>query len=125
MQRKAGNQQLCGRRHCSNQFRAPKSHFLLGRYQTPGRVNLASEAPIKIGFCERLKTDRPCRIVAGPALTPGQLRLATVRAAFGACSFDLDRTLNGRHWHEAERAEIEAGEFTDTYAERVQLCRAA
>ena len=60
------------------------------------------------------KPGRAYRVVAGPALTPEQLRLATLGAAFGNCPFALDRKLNRKHSLEAERAEIEAnGTFTE------------
>ena len=52
--------------------------------------------------------------MAGPALSPEQLRLVTLGTAFGACPFELDRRLNRKYFEAAERAEIEAnGDFAE------------
>jgi hypothetical protein len=97
MERKPSSQKTCRRRHCSTQFRELKRHHLLGRYHAPARVNLASGTPISIGS-DGGDQGRPTpRIVAG-SLTPDQLRLATVGAAFGSCPFEADRKNNRKHW---------------------------
>jgi hypothetical protein len=114
MERKTGNKRLCGRRHCCSKFRELKRHHLLGRYQAPRRVNSASGTPIKIGVCEGSQKRPTYRIVSG-SLTPEQLRLATIGAAFGACPLDSDRKLSRKHFLEAERKETEAnGDYEDT-----------
>jgi hypothetical protein len=114
MERKSGTQKVCPRRRCSAQFRELKRHHLLGRYYARSGVSLASRTPISIGSDDGDQGRPTSRIVAG-SLTPDQLRLATIGAAFGACPFKLDRKLNRKHWLEAERAEIErSGYFEDT-----------
>jgi hypothetical protein len=91
-------------------FENLKRHHLLGRHQAPVRVNLASRTPIKQGVGGGGQGRPTYRIVAG-SLTPLQLRLATIGAAFGNCPFQHDRKLNRKHWDAAERAPIEAGGY--------------
>ena len=113
MTRTTGNQRLCGRRKCRNDFEALKAHFALGRYQAPSGGNLAQKTPDFIGPKQPLNPDRPWRVVAGPALGDAELRLATVARVFGirrrwrvlggrqSC-----RTLGGRWPSEAPHASL-------------------
>jgi hypothetical protein len=80
MERKTGNQRLCGRRKCKNAFRASD---WLGRYfegsKGVGRAGVILDArnPIKPGTSLPLEPTIRWRIW-GPKLTDQQLRLATL-----------------------------------------------
>ncbi|MGY3608350.1 MULTISPECIES: hypothetical protein [unclassified Bradyrhizobium] len=124
MKRNAGNQVVCSRPVCRTEFQSLKRHGVLGSFAGPKTAQVgrgsaqhrsASGITENTEGRERVESDRPCRIAAGSALTPVQLRLITVGAAFGNCPFEQDRKLNRRHWLDTERNEIEAGGyFEDT-----------
>jgi hypothetical protein len=109
MERKSSTQKVCHRRHCSAQFRELKRHHLLGRHYARPGVSLASRTPISIGSDGGDQGRPNPRIVAG-SLTPDQVRLATVGAAYGNCPFKLDRDLNRKYWQAAIDAN---GHFTE------------
>jgi hypothetical protein len=106
--RKSGRGLACNHPKCRSELAAKKRYETMGRLLPTSRKKLGSVTPIKQALSEASEGRRTHRIVAG-SLTPVQLRLATIGAAFGNCPLDLDRKLNRRHWLEAERAEIEAG----------------
>ena len=117
MKRNAGHQLVCSRPACKIEFRTLKRHGVLGGFYGPktsighlptGRVGMASADPIKQGVYEAGKTDRPCRIVAGPPLTRVQIRLVTVGATSRNCPFEQDRNLNSRRELKA------SGSFVDS-----------
>ncbi|WP_370143784.1 hypothetical protein [Bradyrhizobium sp. USDA 328] len=92
---------------------AKKRYGTLGRLLPTSRKKFGSGTPIKQALSEAPDGRPTCRIVAG-SVSPEQLRLATIGAAFGSCAFMQDRRLNKRHRLADERAEIEAnGEFDE------------
>ena len=114
MERKTGTQKTCGRRKCGNEYQSLKAHSMLGRYHPGPTLRSGSANPIEIGVPERVKGDRPCRIVAGQ-LTPDQLLLVTAGTGGPDCPFKFDSTLNRKHWIQPARTEITpSGDFADS-----------
>jgi hypothetical protein len=66
MERKTGNQRICDRRKCRNEFATLKAHNVLGRYIVPAAPVLTPETSISIGSAEAPNTGRAWRLVAGP-----------------------------------------------------------
>jgi hypothetical protein len=81
MDRTAGHQKLCGSATCRREYRAMVAHHIGGKFdeRPQGTFDGGSPSanPIKQGVCGPEKADRPWRQVAGPALSPVELRLAT------------------------------------------------
>ena len=73
----------------------PEAGFLLGRYHCSSHVLDASRNPTKPGTFSRLKTDRPWRQVAGPAV---DVRLAAIGADD---ELKQAHRANRRHWVKA------------------------
>jgi hypothetical protein len=119
MKRNAGHQLVCSRPACKIEFRTLKRHGVLGgfygsktavgHHPSPNVVRPSAD-PAKIGVSEDARAPREVRQVAGPRLSPEQLRLAILGSPL-----EQDRKLNRRHHLDAERVEIEsAGCFEDT-----------
>jgi|SRR6516225_3144491 hypothetical protein len=75
MERRTEHQLVCGKRRCRNGLQARSD---LGRYHASSEAIHPLKTPIKPGIKTSHEGDRPWRIVAGPELTPSQLRAATV-----------------------------------------------
>jgi hypothetical protein len=81
MERKTENQRLCGRRKCRLEFAALQRHGMLGRWGSSPDGKADERKSITTGFSEPVSSGPRWRQIAGPALSPEQLRLATVGAA--------------------------------------------
>lgn len=68
--RKTGNQYLCGRRQCRNEFRRNPTPFLSGRYIATDLRQSDSKTPTISKPKTTIRTDRAWRVVAGP-IPPG------------------------------------------------------
>jgi hypothetical protein len=80
MARKTENQRLCGRSKCRAEYEALQRHEMLGRYHVSAKATSDSKNPLNTGTFSPVSSGPAYRIVAGPALTPEQLRLAAVGA---------------------------------------------
>jgi hypothetical protein len=72
---------ICSRPKCRTEYAALKRHETLGMWAGSSHAQGRSANPIKQGVCEADKAAPAYHIVAGPALTAEQLRLATVGAS--------------------------------------------
>jgi hypothetical protein len=77
LQRRNKTQRVCRKARCRNAWRA-RAGF--GRYSPSNSVSLASKTPVFIGSKPPLKPDRAWRQIAGPKLSPSQLRCSLVGA---------------------------------------------
>jgi hypothetical protein len=97
------DRRFCRRPSCRSQYRRNPILFNFDKPKTDrttGPADLSLKSPIKSGTFGGLETDRTWRIVAGPELTPEQLRLAI--------GTDYDRQVlrenfraNAKHWNAA------------------------
>lgn len=81
LERKAGNQRMCGRRKCRaeiRQFPAVYAPFEGHKLPPIGKRKADARNPIKSGLKTGSKGDRPRRLVAGPPSSPTSFRLATL-----------------------------------------------
>jgi hypothetical protein len=115
MERKTGNQLVCGKRKCRNALQAGSD---FGRYHASSAAKLAQEVPDSIGSATALKPDRAWRIVAGPNLDAISFRFATVpdgpNGQGKGGEYERNEAKNKAAIKSANEAEIEAnGNFAD------------
>jgi hypothetical protein len=99
MERKTGNQLVCGKRKCRNALQADMS---FGRYHASSAAKLMQKVADSIDSKRSLKTDRPWFIVAGPELSPTSLCFATLPS--DDATADRVSRVNRGYWKEACRA---------------------
>jgi hypothetical protein len=92
LERKAGNQLICGRRRCRSALQGVKPSAAT---HTPSNVKLTSETPYFIDPKQPLKPERGWSIVAGSEMTRSQLHFAIVGARATIDDVDL---VNVAHW---------------------------
>jgi hypothetical protein len=80
MERKREDQTTCGQSKCKSALGRDRAHFYGKWSQTPQALQLGVGNPIESGIKTAHKTDRPWRLVAGPAMGSATLRLVTVGA---------------------------------------------
>jgi hypothetical protein len=100
--KKSGRGACCSRPRCRSELAAKKRYGTMGRLYPTGRAKLGSADPAKIGVSEDARATRGVRQVAGPPLSPKDLRLATL-----GNPFDLDRKLSRRHEADGHFEDIE------------------
>jgi hypothetical protein len=99
MERKTGNQLVCGKRKCRNALQADIS---FGRYHASSTAKLMQKVPDSIDSKRSLKADGPWFIVAGPELGPTSFRFATL--PLDDATADRVSRVNRAYWKEARRA---------------------
>ena len=108
IRRTAGHQKLCGSLACRRGYRDIIAHRIEGKFGAKPRCASDGASPsantIKIGVCGPEKVDRAWRQVAGPALSPVDMRLATLPMDTGSAS-RVDR-INRDYWREAGAAAL-------------------
>jgi hypothetical protein len=98
MERKTGNQLVCGKRKCRN---ALQDQLALGRYHGPSSPKLRQKVPDSIGSARPLKTGLGSVwgvVAAGAPITANQYHCATVGGE--ETSAEADR-VNAAHWRTA------------------------
>jgi hypothetical protein len=108
MERKTEHQLVCGKRTCRKALRASSD---LGRYGPSSDVISSSKKPENKGLGEVVTDGRAWRQMAGPELSPDQIRAAAVP---DGGEQERIEAKNRPAVKAAEQAEIEAdGEFTE------------
>jgi hypothetical protein len=114
MERKTGNQLVCGKRRCSNALQGGES---FGRYHVSSSAKLRSETRDFIDPKTAPKPG-PWRIVAGPQLSLSQFHCATIpdgpNCQWKGGEFERVEAKNRTALKVVDEAEIEAnGQFTE------------